>query len=168
MNISIRQLTEEDWRLFSEIRLKALQSDPSAFGSNYAFESQFAEVDWRMRLRSEDSAIFMIFADETPIGITGVGVDRTDLTRKTAIFWGSWLDPEIRRRGISDLMYKTRIEWAKNRPGVERIIVAHRASNDASKYANRQHGFVFTHTHEITWSDGVTEDEVWYELKLKT
>ena len=168
MNISIRRLTEDDWRLFSEIRLKALQSDPSAFGSNYAFESKFTEDDWRRRLQNADSAIYVIFADETPIGITGVGVDRADSTRRTAIFWGSWLESEFRRRGISDLMYKTRIEWAKDHPDIERIIVAHRASNAASKYANQQHGFVFTHSHEITWSDGVTEDEVWYELKLKT
>jgi hypothetical protein len=32
MNVSIRQLTEEDWFEFSSVRLKALQTDPNVFG----------------------------------------------------------------------------------------------------------------------------------------
>jgi RimJ/RimL family protein N-acetyltransferase len=168
MSISIRQLTEEDWRLYSAIRLKALRSDPMVFGSNYETESKYTETDWRRRLQSNDSAIFMVFAHETPIGMTGVSVWRDDSTGRTALFWGSWLEPSFRRRGLSKLMYATRIEWAKAHPGIERIIVSHRASNVSSKYANRKHGFVFTRTHEKIWADGITEDEVCYELKLKS
>jgi RimJ/RimL family protein N-acetyltransferase len=63
-------------------------------------------------------------------------------------------------------MYLTRIDWAKHQPTVEKIIVSHRASNLSSKYANQKHGFVETHKHEKVWSDGMTEDEVYYELKL--
>ena len=168
MNISLKLLNEDDWRQFSEIRLKALQTDPSVFGSNYALESEFTEDDWRGRLRSENSAIFMILANETPIGMTGISVFRDDPTGKTAILWGSWLDPEFRQKGLSKLMYEARLEWARARPSIERIIVSHRASNVASKYANQKHGFVFTGTHEKSWPDGATEDEVCYELRLKT
>lgn len=167
MNISIRQLNENDWSEFSQIRLKALQTDPLVFGSSYERESQFVEADWRERLRANDSAVFMLFADETAIGMTGVSVFRDDPTKRTAIFWGSWLAPDFRGKGLSDLMYKTRINWAKEYPGIERIIVSHRASNVASKYANQKHGFVFTRTHEKIWADGAAEDEVCYEMKLR-
>jgi RimJ/RimL family protein N-acetyltransferase len=166
MNISIRQLTENDWRELAQIRLTALQTDPRVFGSNYELESKFTEIDWRSRLQSADSAIFMIFEDDEPVGMTGVSVYREDETNKTAIFWGSWLAPHARGKGLSKLMYESRIEWAKAHPTVERIIVSHRASNLASKYANQKHGFVFTRTHEKVWTDGATEDEVCYELKL--
>lgn len=168
MRVSIKQLAENDWRLLSEIRLKALQSDPSVFGSNYELESKFTQNEWRSRLQSDDSAIFMIFDEETPIGMTGVSVIRDDPTQRTAIYRGSWLAPAFRQKGLSDLMYRTRIEWAKARPGIERIIVSHRASNVASKYANQKHGFVFTRTHEKIRTDGKLEDEVCYELKLKS
>jgi RimJ/RimL family protein N-acetyltransferase len=168
MSFLIRQLTENDWRPLSEVRLKALRSDPLVFGSNYESESKFTEDEWRRRLQSNDSAIFMVFEDETPIGMTGVSVSREDSTNKTAIFWGSWLEPEYRRRGLSKMMYRARIDWAKAHPTIERIIVSHRASNVASKYANRKHGFVFTQTHEKIWTDGATEDEVCYELKLES
>ncbi|HEX8289454.1 MAG TPA: GNAT family protein [Pyrinomonadaceae bacterium] len=168
MNISIRQINVDDWLIFSEIRLKALQTDPLVFGSSYEKESQFIEADWRERLEARDSAVFMLFADETPFGITGVSVFRDDPTKRTAILWGSWLAPEFRGKGLSDLMYKARIDWAKAHPGIERIIVSHRASNLASKYANQKQGFVFTRVHEKVWADGAVEDEVCYELHIKS
>lgn len=167
MNVSIRQLTAEDWRVFSQVRLRALKSDPLVFGSNYEKESQFTEADWRSRLeQSDDSAVFMLFANKTPIGITGVSVFRDDPTGKTALLWGSWLAPDFRGKGLSELMYKARLDWAKQHQTVKRIIVSHRASNLASKYANQKHGFIFTRTHEKVWADGATEDEVCYELYL--
>jgi RimJ/RimL family protein N-acetyltransferase len=166
MSISIRQINENDWREFSKVRLKALQTDPNVFGSNYELESKFTEADWKSRLPAEDSAVFLIFAGDEPIGMTGVSVWREDETKRTALLWGSWLEPDFRGKGVSELMYEARIDWAKAHPTVERIIVSHRASNISSKYANQKHGFVFTKMNEKTWIDGVTEDEVCYELKL--
>jgi RimJ/RimL family protein N-acetyltransferase len=133
MNITIRQLTEDDWFEFSRIRLKALLTDPKVFGSNYEKESQMTEAEWRSRLQAKDNAIFLIYKDETPIGITCVSVDREDATQKTALLWGSWLAPDFRGKGLSELMYRTRIHWAKRQPTVEKIIVSHRASNLSSK-----------------------------------
>jgi RimJ/RimL family protein N-acetyltransferase len=167
MNVSIRQLTENDWLEFAQIRLKALQTDPSVFGSNYEKESQLTEVDWREKLQAKDNAIFLIYENETPIGMTCVSVDRTDETKKTALLWGSWLAPDFRGKGLSELMYQTRINWAKQQQTVEKIIVSHRASNISSKHANQKHGFVETHKTEKVWTDGLAEDETFYELEIK-
>ena len=166
MNISIRRLTADDWRELSQIGLKALQTDPLVFGSNYETETRCAEADWRVRLESDDSAIFVIFAGDEPIGMTGVSVWRDDPTRRTAIFWGSWLDPKFCGKGLSDSMYQARLEWARGHPTIERIIVSRRASNPASKFANQKHGFKSTRTHEKVWADGAVKDEVCYELLL--
>ena len=168
MSITIRRLTEDDWLEFSQIRLKALQTDPEVFGSNYEKESQMTEADWRGRLRAKDNAIFLLCAGDTPIGMTCVSIDRHDATKKTALLWGSWLAPPFRGKGLSELMYQTRINWAKRQPTVEKIIVSHRASNLSSKRANQKHGFTTTHKIEETWTDGATEDEIFYELKIKS
>ena len=96
MSFQIRLLTENDWLAFSQIRLKALKTDPKVFGSNFERESNFAEEVWRERLRDEDNAIFLISDGETPIGITAVSIDRSDQSGKTALLWGSWLAPEFR------------------------------------------------------------------------
>jgi len=160
-------LTEDDWFEFSQIRLKALQTDPEVFGSNYEKESQMIEAEWRSRLQANDNAIFLIYENETPIGMTCVSVDRDDATRKTALLWGSWLAPHARGKGLSKPMYQTRINWAREQPTVEKIIVSHRASNLASKYANQKHGFIATHKKEKVWTDGGVEDEIFYELEIE-
>ncbi len=167
MSITIRQLTEDDWFELSQVRLKALLTDPNVFGSNYEKESQMPEAEWRSRLQAKDNAIFLIFENKTPIGMTCVSVDRDDLTKKTALLWGSWLEPHTRGKSLSELMYQARINWAKAQPTVEKIIVSHRASNILSKYANQKHGFVLTYKTEKVWTDGATEDEIFYELKIK-
>jgi GNAT superfamily N-acetyltransferase len=120
MNISIRQLSENDWREFSQIRLEALKTDPLVFGSNYEKESKMTEADWRSRLQAKDNAIFLIYAGDTPIGMTCVSVDRNDPTQKTALLWGSWLAPHFRGKGLSELMFQTRIDWAKRQQTVEK------------------------------------------------
>jgi RimJ/RimL family protein N-acetyltransferase len=166
MNVSIKQLTESDWRALSKIRLKALQTDPSVFGSNYEAEAKFTETDWRSRFDSDKTALFMLFEGETPVGMTGISVDRDDPTNRTAILWGSWLEPHMRGKGLSRMMYESRLNWANAHPTIERIIVSHRASNLSSKYANQKHGFSPTGITEKIWPDGVREEEFHYELKL--
>lgn len=167
MNFTIRKLTEDDWREFSQIRLKALLTDPKVFGSNYEREKDTPEADWRETLRSEETAVFLICDDETPIGITCISIDRDDPTKKIALLWGSWLVPEFRGKGLSELMYRARIDWAEQQSTVEKITVSHRASNLSSKFANQKHGFKLTHTKEKVWTDDKIEEEFCYELIIK-
>jgi RimJ/RimL family protein N-acetyltransferase len=167
MKYSVRKLEEKDWCAYSEIRLRALQTDPKVFGSNYERESKFTEAEWRSGLINPDSAVFAVFEDDRPVGMTGVAIDRDDPSRKTALLWGSWLEPDARGKGISTLLYEARIEWARQQPSVERIVVSHRESNVASKFANQKLGFVSTHETEKVWNDGLTEKEFHYELILK-
>lgn len=163
---SIRKLEEDDWRIFKQIRLKALATDPSVFGSNYAVEAEQPDDVWREGLSSQNGAIFVLFEGDVPKGMTGIGVKRDDPTRTTALLWGSWLSPDVRGKGLSKMFYEARITWARHDPTVERVIVTHRASNLASKFANQKFGFVRTHVTEKVWNDGITEEEFHYELVL--
>ncbi len=166
MNILIKQIRESDWQDFRGIRLKALKSDPKVFGSNYEREKNNSKQDWKDWISEKQQAIFFIYDGEKLIGMTGVFVPQDTVAKSTAHLWGSWLEPEYRRKGISNLMYKTRIDWAKNQPEVRRIVVSHRESNAASKFANQKHGFVETDRKEKEWSDGTSEDEIFYELSI--
>ena len=125
------------------------------------------EADWRGWLTSADGAIFGLFGGGKIIGMTGIAIDRNDPTKKQALLWGSWLEPGFRGKGLSDMMYRARIEWARAHPTCEKIVVSHRASNEASKRANQKHGFVFTHKTPKEWPDGGIEDDIFYELPLK-
>ena len=166
MKYSIRKLHEDDWGIFAEIRLRALLTDPSVFGSNYDTESKYTESDWRSRLKDRDTAIFAVFEKDKAVGMTGVVIDRNDPSRKTALLWGSWIEPEMRNKGLSKLFYTARLDWAKEQPDLERVIVSHRRSNVASKIANQRFGFAETHTVEKVWNDELSETEHFYELVI--
>ncbi|MBK9152907.1 MAG: GNAT family N-acetyltransferase [Chloracidobacterium sp.] len=163
---TIRKLEEDDWEIFRQVRLKALATDPLVFGSNYDREADQPVVQWQESLGDEAVAIFVLFARTLPMGITGVSVYRDDPSNRTAILWGSWLEPEIRGKGLSKMFYKARINWAREHPTVARLIISHRASNLASRSANQKFGFSLTHVTEKVWNDGITEEEFHYELIL--
>lgn len=166
MNISIRQIGKSEWEEFREIRLKALKSDPEVFGSHYEREVNKSKQDWKEWAGAENQGLFLIYDDEYLIGMTGIFVPQDTVEKTKAVLWGSWLEPEYRRKGISDLMYKARIEWAKQKPELKRIEVSHRESNLASKYANQKHGFKLVKEEDKIWHDGRKEKDVIYELKI--
>lgn len=168
MNIFIRQIDESDWQEFREIRLKALKSDPKVFGSNYEREKTYSKQDWKKWVGAKNQAIFFIYDDEMPIGMTGIYIPQDTVTKTTAILWGSWLESDYRRKGVSRLMYKARIDWAKQNKNLRRIEVSHRESNLASKYANQKHNFKQIKEEDKKWHDGIMEKDVIYELNLKT
>lgn len=164
--ITIRKFEERDWQILKEIRLKALKSDPGVFGSNYQKESEMTNEEWLGWLTNPDAASFGVFDGDQIVGMTGIAIHRDDLTKKSAILWGSWLEPVYRRQGISKQMYESRITWVRQHPTCEKIVVSHRAANAASKHANQKHGFVYTHKTTKQWPDGVEDDDLFYELRL--
>jgi len=167
MTTLIKRLRENDWQELRAIRLKALHSDPAVFGSNYQKEAIMTEADWKNWLRTNDGAIFMLYENTRPIGMTAIAVDRDDPTNKKAILWGSWLESHARGKGLSEMMYRERIRWAKEHPTIEKIIVSHRASNLRSKHAIQRHGFLLMHKENKVWPDGTSDESIFYELRIQ-
>lgn len=166
--VSLRQMTVDDWTLLRDIRLLALSTDPHVFGSNFEKENGYDADVWRSWLEDADVAIFGLFDDSGAVaGMTAIALRRDDDTRSTAKLWGSWLRPDLRGQGLSALLYRARIDWARRHPSVQKIIVSHRASNTASMKANQKHGFIFTHRAPHVWPDGAAEDQLFYELVVK-
>jgi RimJ/RimL family protein N-acetyltransferase len=159
----VRAFGPDEWARLREIRLRALAADPGVFSSTYERESAYGEEIWRERLAG--GGVFAVVDGAEVVGMTGIYVTREDPA--AAGLWGSWLDPRWRGRGLSAAMYEARLAWARARPELERVLVSHRASNEASARANRRHGFVFTHRAPRSWPDGAEEDEVCYELRLR-
>ena len=48
-----RKLTKDDWKIYKELRLEALQNDPQAFGRSYKEEAVLPDSSWIGQL--EDS-----------------------------------------------------------------------------------------------------------------
>jgi ribosomal protein S18 acetylase RimI-like enzyme len=114
--ILIEPITPLNLSLFKEIRLRALQEAPYAFGSTYARESQFSESEWLARLErwnGQRGAGFLAMDGGSPCGIAGSLLDLTDPTRAELV--SMWTAPTHRQRGIGRLLVNEVLRWAQTR-----------------------------------------------------
>lgn len=162
---TIRQLLADDWQIFSSLRLQSLQECPGFFGSRYEDESKFNEKDWRRWLSYPDTAMFGLFEIKELVGVTGVRNDST--ADGTGFMIASYIIPAYRGKGLSDMLYRARIAWAKNYISWKKLTISHREDNIVSGRANQRHGFVFTQRKPKLWPDGKYIDELIYELDLE-
>jgi RimJ/RimL family protein N-acetyltransferase len=156
----LKKLTPDDWLIFKQIRLEALQQAHGVFGGSYEKESQHPDDYWQERISDPLSAYWGLFHDNEIIGLTGARAYDTDI-----FLVASYIRAEHRKKGLSTLYYRARIDWAKEN-GYKKVIVSHREDNIASKKANQNFGFVYTHTEPKTWPDGKTQNNVFYSLTL--
>ena len=122
---------------------------------------------WQETIRGQSHQAFGLFDGHRLIGMVASFTWRNDPTGQTAVLAMSFILPENRGRGLSRLLYEARLDWIRAQPQFTRVVVSHRASNEASRRANQRHGFRLTGREPHTWPDGTTEDEIWYELRIR-
>jgi RimJ/RimL family protein N-acetyltransferase len=165
--IGIRPLERTEWSEFRDIRLLALKTNPGVFLATHEAAVERSPDEWKAMIGDEGRQVFGLFDESRLIGITGVYTASEDPSGSTAVLVMSFILPEYRGRGLSKLFYEARLQWIRARPRFSRVIVSHRKSNEASRRANQRHGFQFIRHAPRTWPDGSTEDEAFYEMKLR-
>ena len=97
-DITVRELTEEEWDQYRSVRLAALQESPGAFVASYDEEADYDEEFWRLRMRR--SQRLLAECDGEPVGIASVGEVDTDDGSQGELF-GLWVSPALRGKGIA-------------------------------------------------------------------
>jgi GNAT superfamily N-acetyltransferase len=128
VGVQVRVLGGDDWTVLRDIRLRALQDSPSAFGSTYDREVGFGETHWRGRLESGDSVSVIAEMDGRPVGMAGGFPDLPGLLHVVAM----WVDPTARGRGIGHALLRAVEGWAR-----ERSLGLHLDVNTANGTARR-------------------------------
>lgn len=159
----IQHFSSPDWEAFKTIRLEALQAEPAVYAASYEEMKDMADEFWQNRLADDNWAYFGLYTDDELVGLSGIMRDTGNKDEAELI--ASYIRNEHRKKGLSQLFYTARIEWARAN-GVQRLIISHRESNLASKHANQHFGFQFTHSVPRLWHDGKWEENVYYELFL--
>jgi L-amino acid N-acyltransferase YncA len=163
-NYHLKKFEAADWQDFKIIRLEALQKEPSVFCPS-TNEMERSDEEWIALLNEERKPVFGLLYNDEIIGLTGLVQDREDPDGDTALCVMSYIRKEHRGKGLSRLLYETRIRAARDL-GYKKIRTAHRASNEASKRANQRFNFKVVDQRSRAWPDGGIEDIFIYELLL--
>jgi ribosomal protein S18 acetylase RimI-like enzyme len=101
----ITRLPVERWREYRELRLRALKTDPQAFGQSYEEAVKHPEERWRQRLIDADQGkSWLVFAERagTLIGISGAYQWPEDIEANRAMIVAVFVDEFARGRGIGE------------------------------------------------------------------
>ncbi|MGA7109176.1 MAG: GNAT family N-acetyltransferase [Terracidiphilus sp.] len=111
--ITLENIRPENALVFKAVRLRALESDPTAFGSTFAKEAQLPEEEWfrrSVRWSSEGAIGYIAFDRDATCGLVVCCADKNDPTR--ADIFSMWVDPAYRRTGTGTALIDGVKDWA--------------------------------------------------------
>lgn len=164
LGYSLQRILPAKWVDYKAIRLEALKSNPDMFGSNYIKESVYTERHWTTLLEENSRGIFGLYQQGAIVGLTAVAVKKERPLE--AICYATYINKEHRGKGLTQLFFPVRIEWARQY-GCHKITVSHRSGNEASQAAIKRFGFKYDYSEAADWPDGTSADELFYSLQLR-
>jgi ribosomal protein S18 acetylase RimI-like enzyme len=145
--ITVRRVTEDDWRLLRAVRIEMLRDTPSAYLETVADAQARAEADWRFRARrgsagGTDYAIAAEAADQPGrwVGYMACFVDGPGRAHLVSVY----VAPEHRGAGLVTRMVDEVCRWARDEAGVQRLHLYVHEDNDRARAFYRRYGFAET------------------------
>ncbi|MGA8938243.1 MAG: GNAT family N-acetyltransferase [Acidobacteriaceae bacterium] len=130
--------------LYKQVRLRALQDTPSAFGSTYDRERQLTDEDWHNRVTSLDGNHrigFLALDAGQPCGLVLCFRDERDSPQAEIL--SMWVAPSHRRTGLSSALLDAVRHWAaSHRTTTLRLMVVN--NNAAAIAFYQRYGFTMT------------------------
>ncbi|HEM46664.1 MAG TPA: GNAT family N-acetyltransferase [Alphaproteobacteria bacterium] len=137
MAIEVRRLTEQDARIFRDIRLEALEAYPEAFQSTYETAADLPLEAYAVRIQMY--ALFGGFIDGTLRGIVGFSPLRNPKIAHKGILWGMYVQPDARGTGLAEAMVTEALEHAKG--SVEQVLISIITANERARRFYGKMGF---------------------------
>lgn len=117
--ITVRVLGDDDWQIYRDIRLAALEESPDAFAASREQEQSFDEDFWRQRVGR--SRRLVAERDSKPVGVVSVGdvIDTEDVdedgddTEVVAEIFGLWVTPDLRGKGVAWQLVEAGVQQAR-------------------------------------------------------
>jgi 1-phosphofructokinase family hexose kinase len=137
-------VTEADWPRLREIRLRALEDAPDAFGSTLERERAYDEDGWLRWIRgwNETTTNHVVVAAEAERWV-GLAVGSHALEDPVAHVYAMWVEPAARGRGLGRELVEAVAAWALER-GADELELGVTEGNDAAEALYRAAGFTDT------------------------
>lgn len=152
----VRRLTDEDWHVLREIRLRSLAEDHPVLAS-LEREQGFAESHWRMRVRG--SAWFVAEQGGRPVGLASVMTEPGAPIDERHVL-GLWVAPEARDAGVGEALLGAAAEEAWTQ-GAARVTCWRPTDDDVVEPLLRLAGFVPTGVRVPAPRDPSATEERW-------
>lgn len=119
-SLVVRPVRPEEWARLRDFRLRALATDPGAFGATHAEEAAMPEARWRER--AEGAPGRATFVAERPDGGWAGIVTALEAGGGAAEVVGLWTAPEARGAGVGRALVEAAHAWARAR-GAARLVL---------------------------------------------
>lgn len=148
----IEPIRPQDHLALRDVRLRALQEAPTAFGSTYARESAWDTAAWREKAAFWDGLKAQGFlawdttdSSGAPCGIAGclLHPPNPPTSPPTAQLVSVWIDPRQRGRGLARRLVEHCAEWATDR-GAGRLLLTVTSNNQGAIRLYERLGFEAT------------------------
>lgn len=131
-------MSADDWELVRDVRLRALEDAPSAFGSRLQDERHRSEHHWREWIQRANAATLLAFDDGAAVGIVRTAIAEDDPDRAELL--SMWVAPERRATGVGDALVDAVKDWCRAR-GVRTIELWVTETNEPARLLYQRHGF---------------------------
>ncbi|MFC0533791.1 GNAT family N-acetyltransferase [Phytohabitans kaempferiae] len=156
--VELVEVGPDDWRLWRELRHRALGEAAHAFRTTLA-EWQGEgdrEERWRERLAIPTSLNLVALLDRRPVGMaSGFPEDDPDVVWLHSV----WVDPVARGKGVGDRLVGAVVAWARA-TGAREMRLGIVEGNATAEALYARHGFRYTGEVNGILPDGVRRDLV--------
>ena len=132
-------LSSDDWRLWRELRLSALEEAPAAFGSTLAEWSGVGDTEQRWRARLEGVALNLVLsANGAPAGMVSATAPDDGQVELISL----WVVPGARGHRVGDEAVRQVLAWARREHPGSGVVLSVKTDNDHAIRLYERHGFV--------------------------
>lgn len=140
--LAVRPIQAHEWATYRDVRLRALQEAPDAFGSSFAAESMRSDEAWAQRILAattsgKDCPLFA-FDDKQVCGLIWCKLSTDDALR--ADLYQMWVAPEARGQGAGHALLKAALDWARKK-GCRQVHLGVTAADSPALRLYQRHGF---------------------------
>ena len=150
-SLAVTRIRSDQWRILRDVRLRALEEAPYAFGTTLAEGLKRTDRDCQDMARDHatlsDRAYFMAYVEDNPCGMAGCYRRTSDIVVLTAM----WVAPEVRGQKIGEQIVRAVIKWA--REGGATKLEAWVSENNPARFFYQKVGFEETRLTEPLRSD---------------
>jgi len=146
--ITTRPASEADLEQYKSIRLRALKTNPEAFGSTYEKARQRDGEQWLQGMRRMMAAgrFQFVFDAERCVGLAAI---YREGTAGSGELCQMWVEPEQRGGSAATVLVRALLDWAEE-AGVDRVELGVARDNERATRFYEKMGFVKTGECAIT------------------